>query len=97
MIDVLTAHFLPSPKGVEASTRLVHSVRSDEGIEVFDFDKGKKRRFVPPYNEDGSVQLAKAGGGQIALVGHIWSKDRGEIGIIAADGIRFWRLDSDCC
>lgn len=93
MMGVHSAQFLPSPKGVQASMRLVHSVVSDEGIEVFDFNKGTKRRFVPPYNEDGSVQSAKAGDGQIALVGHIWRKDKGEIGIIAADGIRFWRLD----
>jgi WD40 repeat protein len=86
-IGVVTARFLSSPDGGEKSTRLVHAVSLDEGIEVFDFDKGKKWRFVPPYNEDGSVAANQAGDG------HIWKKETGEIGIIAQDGIRFWRLD----
>jgi WD40 repeat protein len=92
-IGVVTARFLPSPEGAETSTRLVHSASLDEGIEVFDFDRGKKRRFVPPYNEDGSVAVSQAGDGQHALLGHIWRKETGEIGIISRDGIRFWRLD----
>jgi WD40 repeat protein len=86
MMSIETAQFLPIPKGSDASMKLVHSARSDEGIEVFDFDKGKKWRFVPPYNKDGSVAANQ-------LVGHIWKKETGEIGIIAPDGIRFWRLD----
>lgn len=93
MMSVHTAQFLPSSQGIDPSTRLVHSVTSDEGIEVFDFDKGKKWRFVPPYNEDGSVAANQAGDMQHALVGHMWRKETGEFGIIAPDGIRFWRLD----
>jgi len=93
MMSIETAQFLPSPKGIDASMKLVHSATSDEGIEVFDFDKGKKWRFVPPYNEDGSVAPTQAGDREHALMGHIWKKETGEIGIIARDGIRFWRLD----
>jgi len=93
LMSVHKAQFLSSPEGAGTSTRLVHSVGLDEGIEVFDFDKGKKWRFVPPYNEDGSVAANQAGDGQQTLVGHIWRKETGEIGVIAADGIRFWRLD----
>jgi WD40 repeat protein len=94
-LAVNAAKFLPSPSDTEQreSTRLVHSVTMDEGIEVFDFDKGKGWRFVPQYSEDGSVAMAKPGARQNALVGHIWRKETGEIGVIAPDGVRFWRLD----
>jgi len=94
-LGVHTAQFLPPSDNNEGDglKRLVHSVSMDEGIEVFDFDKGKKWRFVPPYDADGSVQMTKAGDGQTAVVGHIWMKEAREIGIIAADGIRFWRLE----
>ena len=93
-LAVNAAKFLPSHNDTEQrkSTRLVHSVSMDEGIEVFDFDTGRGWRFVPPYNEDGSVLVSKPGAQQNALVGHIWRKNEGEIGVIAADGIRFWRL-----
>jgi WD40 repeat protein len=94
-MTVHTAKFLPLNNRDEGkvSMRLIHSVTMDEGIEVFDFDSGKGWRFVPPYNEDGSAQIAKAGDGRDAVLEHVWRKDKGEIGIISPDGIRFWRLE----
>jgi len=91
-LGVHTAQFLKSPND-EMSTRLVSSVSVDEGIEVFDFDKGKKWRFIPKYDAIGSSMMAKAGDGHRGLVGHVWRKDKGEIGVIAPDGVRFWHLD----
>jgi WD40 repeat protein len=92
LLGVHTAQFLTSPHG-QTSTRLVSSVSVDDGIEVFDFDKGKKWRFVPKRDADGSAIMTKAGDGDQGLVGHVWRKERGEIGVIAPDGVRFWHLD----
>jgi WD40 repeat protein len=89
---VRTAEFLAPPGGEDVSTRVVYSVSTDEGVEVFDFDKGKGRRFVPAPDADGRV-ATKAEDGEQAVLGHIWRKETGELGIIARDGIRFWRLD----
>jgi WD40 repeat protein len=89
---VRTAEFLAPPRGEVVSTRVVYSVSTDEGVEVFDFDKGKGWRFVPAHNLDGPV-VTKAEDGEQAVLGHIWRKETGELGIIARDGIRFWRLD----
>lgn len=85
---VQAAQFLPSHK--EGSTKLAYTVSTDEGVEVFDLEQGKGWRFVPPYNEDGSVQSAADGSN--ASAGYIWRKDKEEIGIISSDGIRLWSL-----
>jgi len=108
-MSVHTPKFLLSSEGYEASLKLSYSVRLDEGIEVFDFVTGKGWRFVPPYNEDGSTQFIQAAHGEAAICGptqfiqaahgeaaicgHLWRKEKGEIGIIAPDGVRFWRLE----
>jgi WD40 repeat protein len=89
---VRTAEFLAPSRGEDLSTRVVYSVSTDEGVEVFDFEKGKGWRFVPAPNADGRV-ATKAEDGEQAVLGHIWRKETGELGIIARDGIRFWRLD----
>ena len=89
---VRTAEFLAPRRGEEASTRVVYLVSTDEGVEVFDFDKGRGWRFVPAPSADGRVGT-KAEDGEQAVLGHIWRKETGELGIIARDGIRFWRLD----
>jgi WD40 repeat protein len=89
---VRKVEFLSSPDGRTTSTRVAYSVSTDEGVEVFDFDKGKGWRFVPAPNADGRV-ATKAEDGEQAVLGHIWRKETGELGIIARDGIRFWRLD----
>jgi WD40 repeat protein len=91
-LGVHSAQFLISPND-EMSTKLVSSVSVDDGIEVFDFDKGKKWRFVPKRDADGSAIMTKAGDGNQGLVGHVWRKDKGEIGVIAPDGVRLWHLD----
>jgi hypothetical protein len=37
--------------------------------------------------------MIQAGHGESAVVGYFWRKQKGEIGVIAPNGIRFWRLD----
>jgi WD40 repeat protein len=93
-LRVQTAKFLAQPenKDGQKSMKLVSSVMADEGIEIFDFVTGMGWRFVPPYNEDGSA-ITTAVNGDDAFRGHVWRKDRGEFGVVAEDGIRFWRLD----
>lgn len=90
--NVRTAEFLSAPAGRDGPTRVVYSVSTDEGVEVFDFDKGKGWRFVPASNADRPDPI-KAEDGEQLVLGHIWRKETGELGIIARDGIRFWRLD----
>jgi WD40 repeat protein len=89
---VRTAEFLAPSRGEDVSTRVVYSVSTDEGVEVFDFDKGKGWRFVPAPKADGRV-ATKDEDGEQAVLGHIWRKETGELGLIARDGIRFWRLN----
>lgn len=48
---------------------------------------------MPPNNEDGTVAKFEAGDEQNALIGHMWRKETGEMGIVGPDGICFWRLD----
>jgi WD40 repeat protein len=68
---VRKVEFLSSPDGRTTSTRVAYSVSTDEGVEVFDFDKGKGWRFVPAPNADGRV-ATKAEDGEQAVLGHIW-------------------------
>jgi len=92
LFNVRTAEFLSSPAGRDGSTKVVYSVSTDEGVEVSDFDKGKGWRFVPAPNAD-RPDATKAEDEEQLVLGHIWRKETGELGIIARDGIRFWRLD----
>jgi WD40 repeat protein len=89
---VRTAESLSPPDGRDSPTRVAYSVSTDEGVEVFDFDKGKAWRFVPAHNAEEPAATKAEDGGQ-AVLGHIWRKETGELGVIARDGIRFWRLD----
>lgn len=92
-LSIGSSKFLPSSNSNESSMRLMYVVRVDQGVEVFDFETGKAWRFAPPCNDDGSTQMIPAGHGESAVVGYFWRKEKGEIGIIAPNGIRFWRLD----
>lgn len=74
-------------------TKHMYGVRVDQALEVFDFETGKAWRFAPPCNDDGSIQMIPAGHGESAVVGYFWRKQTGEMGVIAPNGIRFWRLD----
>jgi WD40 repeat protein len=82
MLSVDTAKFLPSSSGM----KLLHSTAGDVGIEVFDFETGRGWRFVPSCEEQGEDV-------QESIVGYTWRRDSREIGILAPDGVRFWRLD----
>jgi WD40 repeat protein len=92
-LSVHSSNFLPSSDSNESSMRLMYAVRVDQGVEVFDFETGKAWRFAPPCNDDGSIQMIPAGHGESAVVGYFWRKQKGEMGVIAPNGIRFWRLD----
>jgi len=92
-LSIGSSKFLPSFNSNESSMRFIYIVRVDQGVEVFDFETGKAWRFAPPCNDDGSIQMIPAGHGESAVVGYFWRKEKGEIGIIAPNGIRFWRLD----
>jgi WD40 repeat protein len=92
-LAVHTSKFLPLSESNESSMRLMYGVRIDQAVEVFDFGTGKAWRFAPPCNDDGSIKMIPAGHGESAAVGNFWRKQKGEIGVIAPNGIRFWRLD----
>jgi len=90
--SVQTARFARSIGESKNSMKVVYSVSTDEGIEVFDFRTGKGWRFEPPHQEEGSTKTMKSDKKQNRVIGHFWRKETGELGIIAPDGIRFWRL-----